>query len=123
VKRLILKIDGREKKVTAMKHHGRLWVHVDGDILVREASGHERRLGSSRGSAMQAELVVAPMPGRILKVQAVAGQAVRKGDVLIAMEAMKMEYALQAEKDGRVRAVLVKQGDTVALGMVLVELD
>ena len=53
------------------------------------------------------------MPGVISTVSVSAGQAVKAGDVLLSIEAMKMETALHAEKDGTVSEVLVKAGDQI----------
>ncbi|CDN51429.1 Pyruvate carboxylase (plasmid) [Neorhizobium galegae bv. orientalis str. HAMBI 540] len=55
----------------------------------------------------------APMPGVISRVFATTGQAVKAGDVLLSIEAMKMETALHAEKDGTIAEVLVKAGDQI----------
>jgi biotin carboxyl carrier protein len=61
------------------------------------------------------------MPGRILSVRVAAGARVAKGDVLVVLEAMKMEHAVRAPKDGVVTRVLVSEGQMVGLGDVLVE--
>ena len=63
--------------------------------------------------AAGANTVNAPMPGNILDVRVSAGQAVKKGDVLVILEAMKMENEIMAATDGTVSAVHVKKGDTV----------
>jgi pyruvate carboxylase len=55
----------------------------------------------------------APMPGVISTVSVVAGQTVKAGDVLLSIEAMKMETALHAEKDGTISEVLVRAGDQI----------
>ena len=57
--------------------------------------------------------VGAPMPGVISTVGIAAGQAVKAGDVLVSIEAMKMETALHAERDGTIAEVLVKSGDQI----------
>ena len=66
------------------------------------------------------EAVNAPMPGNILKVNVTAGQAVKSGDVLCILEAMKMENEIMAPKDGTVTQVLVSKGNTVDTGAPLV---
>lgn len=64
--------------------------------------------------------IVSPMPGTILKVNVAAGQAVKKGDVLLIIEAMKMENEIMALEDGTVKAVHVAAGQIVDTGAALV---
>ena len=66
------------------------------------------------------EKVDAPMPGTILKVNVAAGQAVKEGDLLVILEAMKMENEIFAPKSGTVTQVLVEKGASVNTGDVLV---
>jgi 3-methylcrotonyl-CoA carboxylase alpha subunit len=68
------------------------------------------------------DAVLAPMPGLVGTVHAVAGAAVRRGEPLVVLEAMKMEHVLVAPRDGRVAEVLVAAGDQVADGAVLVRI-
>ena len=70
-----------------------------------------------------ATTVSAPMPGNILKVNVSAGQAVKKGDVLMILEAMKMENEICAPADGTVASVNVNSGATVESGAVLCTLN
>ena len=69
------------------------------------------------------ETVTSPMPGTILAVNVTNGQAVKKGDVLVVLEAMKMENEIQAPCDCTVASVAVTKGATVETGAVLVVLQ
>ena len=64
--------------------------------------------------------VAAPMPGTIVSVNVSDGQAFKKGDVLIVLEAMKMENEIKAPKDGTVTGVSVNKGESVDTGATLV---
>lgn len=64
-----------------------------------------------------------PMPGNILSVKVSAGQAVKKGDVLMILEAMKMENEICAPQDGTIASVQAAAGDSVESGDVLVTMD
>mgnify|MGYP001026030248 FL=1 len=68
------------------------------------------------------ESVPAPLAGNIWKVQVSAGQAVQEGEVLVILEAMKMETEVRAAKSGTVVSVDVKEGDTVQVGDSLITL-
>ena len=69
--------------------------------------------------AAGAKSITAPMPGTILKVNVQAGAAVKKGDVLMILEAMKMENEIMAPADATVASVNVAQGASVEAGAVL----
>ena len=65
----------------------------------------------------------APMPGTILDIKVSVGQAVKKGDVLCILEAMKMENDIPAPQDGTVASVNVTKGASVAAGDVIITLS
>ena len=65
----------------------------------------------------------APMPGKVIAVKVAPGDTVMKGDELLVVEAMKMENAVRAPREGRVKSVSARVGDMVSPGVVLVELE
>lgn len=67
--------------------------------------------------------IEAPMPGKVLDIKVAAGQAVKYGQVVMTMEAMKMETEIVAPADGTVSQILVKAGDTVDTGAAMVVLN
>lgn len=101
-------------------HEGLVWVFVDGQVhtFPTEARGAQRR----RRTGQQAPLT-APMPAAVRKVFVSAGDEVRGGDLLVVLEAMKMELPVRAAADGRVRSVACREGDTVQQGHELVVMD
>jgi pyruvate carboxylase len=90
-----------------------------------ELNGQPRRIkvpdrtrGAGKGAKRKAELnneahIGAPMPGIVSTVAVVSGQSVKAGDVLLSIEAMKMETAIHAERDGVLAEVLVRAGDQI----------
>jgi glutaconyl-CoA decarboxylase len=66
--------------------------------------------------------VVSPLPGTVLRINVAVGQAVKAGDVLLVLEAMKMENDITAPADGSVQKIHVTQGATVQTGDALISL-
>ena len=64
-----------------------------------------------------------PLPGVIIDVKVNVGDTVKKGDTVVVLEAMKMENNINADRDGKVTAVQVAKGDTVADGAVLIVIE
>ena len=73
-------------------------------------------------AAAEGTAVESPMPGTILNVNVTVGASVKAGDVLVVLEAMKMENEIKAAADGKVTAVHVRKGDSVDSGSPLVSI-
>ncbi len=76
-----------------------------------------------RAGRSSQESANSPMPGQVLRILVAEGQSVKAGDPLVALEAMKMEQTIKAAADGVIRAILVKPGEMVAPGQMLVEIQ
>jgi propionyl-CoA carboxylase alpha chain len=85
----------------------------------RSAELHEKL--PPKKAADTSKMVLSPMPGLVVTVDVAVGQAVRTGEVVAVLEAMKMQNILRAERDGTVKAVNAKSGDSVAADEVLIE--
>jgi len=96
-----------------------LWVSCEGRSWLLE---EERAEAKAKGSATADELR-APMTGRVVQVAAEKGATVKEGDLLVTIEAMKMEFKLVAPEDGVVEEVRCAAGDRVDLGDLLVVLE
>lgn len=78
---------------------------------------------AAKGAAGAGTAVKAPLPGVVTKVLVAAGQAVKKGDTVLVLEAMKMENNINADKDGKIAAINVKAGESVLEGTDLVVIE
>jgi propionyl-CoA carboxylase alpha chain len=115
---LHLEIDGIAQFCDVVSRSDGLWVQVGAhDVYLERVPDF-----IIPGLDVSAGGCVAPMPGKVVEVCVVVGDAVQKGDKLIVLEAMKMEQAIKAAEPGTVTAVHVDQGDQVELGAVLIEL-
>jgi acetyl/propionyl-CoA carboxylase alpha subunit len=103
-----------------------LWYKVAGAThakLIESADARSRRSTRAQGNVKDTGAVLAPMPGRVIKVAVEAGREVLAGDVLVVMEAMKMEYILKAPRAGRVTQVKCQASQQVELGQLLVQFE
>lgn len=66
--------------------------------------------------------LLAPIPGLVVKINVSEGDVVKSGDTVMILEAMKMESEINAEKDGSVQKILVKEGDNIEEGQALIEI-
>jgi biotin carboxyl carrier protein len=96
-----------------------VWVSIDGQALAFTATDAAPR---ARSAARDSEAFTPPMSATVVRINVAPGDPVRDGDVLIALEAMKMELPIRAPRDGVVRSVHCAVGDLVQPGDVLIEM-
>jgi biotin carboxyl carrier protein len=101
--------------------NGTLWVHMDGETFTFESPKRQAR-GKAAAAANKGE-ITAPMPGKIIKIMVKKDETIAAQQVLIVMEAMKMEYTLKAQLAGRVAEILCEAGQQVTLGQRLARLE
>lgn len=98
----------------------------DGDSMVmangREAivslAGKKMKKAGGHGGGL-----TSPMPGKIFKIVKEVGSAVKKGETILILEAMKMEHSIRSDKDGVVKKISYQVGDLVQGGVTLAEVD
>jgi biotin carboxyl carrier protein len=118
--RYLLAEDGRTRLAYAAADRDRTWVFVDGRVYTVDAVPPSVQTRSRRHDAASA--LMAPMPATVLSVSVRPGDRVSRGDVLMTLEAMKMELPVHAPRDGTVTSVACGPGDLVQPGVPLVEI-
>jgi 3-methylcrotonyl-CoA carboxylase alpha subunit len=112
-------VDGRHYRVASAREGSRIWVWCEGAVYEFETG----RKGRSAASAEHhAGGLAAPMPGRVRRLVAAPGASVGRGDVLLVLEAMKMEHAIRAPHGGVLERFHVAEGDLVEAGVELAEI-
>ncbi len=130
------KIDGADYTTSVEEHDdGKLTVTVNGrtyqvEVPERKSAAPNvihhvvHHVGSAGPVKKKAPAkLVSPMPGTVIKVNATKGQKVRKGDVLLVIEAMKMANDIVAEGEGTIKEVLVSLGQNVIQGDLLIDFE
>ena len=122
-----LLVDNSSSEVHVEEREGSYRVLLVGQVYdVRVEEEGARRVPSARRARQAAEaedVIRSPIPGLIFDVPAMEGQEVKKGDILVIVEAMKMENELRAPRDATVKATFVAPGDSVNKGTPLVTLS
>lgn len=86
------------------------------------SSDADKAKTSNPSAKKGAGAIKAPLPGTILELKVKVGDEVKSGDLLLIMEAMKMENNIKADKNGKITAVKINTGDSVLEGDILVEI-
>ena len=98
-----------------------IWVFIDGEAYTVDMESADR--ARSRRRSTGNEGLAAPMPATVIKVLAEPGAQVQRGDILLLLEAMKMELPIRAPRDGRGKALHCRPGELVQPGTALVDLE
>jgi len=115
--RMTVRIGERDFLLRTAREGERVFVWCAGQALeFHRASGRSPRRAEGSGS------LAAPMPGRVRRVLSAPGDRVSQGDVVLILEAMKMEHAIRAPRDGTLAAVFHREGDLVEAGAALAEI-
>ena len=95
----------------SLKVKDKIWAQWNGRLYQIAASKKTQRSGNEEEQELSA-----PFSCKVLKIQAKPGASLKKGDPVIVVEAMKMEYSYQSPKDGVVDKILVKEGEILSAG-------
>lgn len=118
MKRLEFEIDGKLQVVMAERMGSALWFHWRGQTYCVEAEKRAKKSGAA-GAGSQSGEILAPMPGKVTKILVSKGDKVKKHQAVVVMEAMKMEYTLEADQDGVVVEINAQVGAQVGLHQML----
>ena len=114
-------VEGQSRVTYAVQARSGTWVFMAGRTFVIEGQDRD---GGSRPQQTDDHLALsAPMPATVLAVRVAPGQDVRPGDVLVVLEAMKMELPITAPRAGRVKSIGCRDGELVQAGVPLVEFE
>ncbi len=113
-----IELDYRDnKKYTAFT----LYKTYDVEVIDAETRYLNNRGGS--GFLNNANTIISPMPGKVVKILLSEGDQVKKGETVVVISAMKMESEYKSPKDGTILKIAVSEGDTVDSNQVLVEIE
>ena len=115
----------REVLVAPATSRGELLVVLDGRVVAATVNGRRTRRGAadSGSDAAGEQTIVAPMPGRVVRILVAAGDEVAARQPVVVVEAMKMENELRSPKAGKVKEVAVTAGTSVEAGRRLVVIE
>jgi acetyl/propionyl-CoA carboxylase alpha subunit len=117
-----IRIDGREHPVVTAVDGDRIWVWCDGVASAFEKVSAVRSPAAAASGKDGGGGLISPMPGRVRRLLVTDGARVARGDVLLVLEAMKMEHAIRAPVDGIVW-LRVAEGDLVEAGVQLAAVE
>jgi biotin carboxyl carrier protein len=118
-----VEIDGRAETVYVAGTPRDRWVFWNGRVFHGDLQARVADARAGRPALRQAHALTAPMPATVIKVQVKPGDPVKKGTIVVVLEAMKMELPIRASGDGVVAAVRCREGELVAADATLVTFE
>ena len=114
----VISINHEEKTMTIRVNSNEYEISIKDkyDLLLKQ-------MGISSASSVQINNFKAPMPGLIREIIVTVGSAVNKGDILLILEAMKMENALKSPRNGTIKKIHINTGNAVEKGQVLIDFE
>jgi 3-methylcrotonyl-CoA carboxylase alpha subunit len=112
-----IEIDGRVVSVRALRDGAAVAIWCRGRVFEARKDAGVAARPRETGS------LSSPMPGRVRRVEVAIGDRVERGQVVLILEAMKMEHAIRSPREGTVAAVAFKEGDLVDAGVELVQIE
>ncbi|MDZ4676012.1 MAG: acetyl-CoA carboxylase biotin carboxyl carrier protein subunit [Oligoflexia bacterium] len=100
-----------------------LWMHFEGRTFTVDMNTSSSARRSKQTHGVTDGFLRSPMPGKVLKLNFKPGQSVKSGETVCVLEAMKMEYALKASFDGKIKNIFKNAGEQVLLDDKIVELE
>lgn len=119
--RYVVETGGRRQLAYAVADSGRVWVFIDGRTYFIEATSRGARV--PRSTSDDEVALSSPMPATVVAIAVAAGQEVEEGDLLVMLEAMKMELPITAPRKARVKSLACREGELVPAGVPLLELE
>jgi biotin carboxyl carrier protein len=116
-----VQVAGHPRLIRVARDGDRWFLHIDGQTVESQITPVEG--APFRPTHPVQDDLAAPMPGAVTQVLVRAGDAVRTGQALVIIEAMKMEHVIRAPRDGLIHLVHVRPGDQVEAGAAVAELS
>lgn len=118
--RQVIEVSGETVRFTRARGGGHQFLQLNGRVFVASLADPRDQ---AEGEAGGQDYVHAPMPGSVVSLHKQAGDAVMRGETLITIESMKLQIALGAPRDGRLRAILYAVGEKFDRDEIVAELE
>ncbi|MHA1575148.1 MAG: biotin/lipoyl-containing protein [Alphaproteobacteria bacterium] len=115
IRKFKIKIDGREIEAEVEEIGVEEKINKEIKVKSKQHLSSQPVISSPSGKG-----IMSPMPGKIIKIKVSTGETVKKGDVVLILEAMKMEQEIKAPSDGAISQINVSEGDTVKKEQLLI---